>query len=176
MFAWYGQCVDTGQSTVGLYFGSGPTQSRRRPQRRKELCRPIMWNISSCCHIMPSPTYSGGITSEAVVPQLRAPFLCLSVRLSVRHMPVCHDIIYYHYLPTVVLIIGIPSPSHSFTPGLNPYFSANPPYRSLSFFFFRINYMDFQDCLLLLLSISVSLLFSFFLFLHFFSCRFRAVD
>ena len=51
---------------------------------------------------------------------------------------------------------------------------------SLSFFFFRIHYMDFPDCLLLLLSISVSLLFSlvfsFFLFLHFFSCRFRAVD
>jgi len=35
---------------------------------------------------------------------------------------------------------------------------------------------DFPDCLLLLLSISVFLLFSFFLFLHFFSCRFRAVD
>ena len=64
----------------------------------------------------------------------------------------------------------------SFTLGLNPYFSANPPYRSLSFFFFRIHYMDFPDCLLLLLRISVSLLFSFFLFLHFFSCRFRAVD
>ena len=34
--------------------------------------------------------------------------------------------------------------------------------------------MDFPDCLLLLLSISV--FFTFFLFLHFFSCRFRAVD
>ena len=41
---------------------------------------------------------------------------------------------------------------------------------------FKIHYMDFPDCLLLLLSISVFLLFSFFLFLHFFSCRFRAVD
>jgi len=41
----------------------------------------------------------------------------------------------------------------------------------------RIHYIDFPDCLLLLLSISVFLLFSFFLlFLHFFSCRFRAVD
>ena len=38
--------------------------------------------------------------------------------------------------------------------GLNPSFSANPPYRSLSFFSFRIHYMDFPDCLLLLLSIS----------------------
>jgi len=69
-------------------------------------------------------------------------------------------------LPTVILI-GIPSPTHSFTLGLNPPFSANPPYRSLSFFSFRIHYMDFPDCLLLLLSISAFLLFSFFLFLHF---------
>ena len=67
----------------------------------------------------------------------------------------------------ILIIMGIPSPTHSFTLGLNPYFSANPPYRSLSFFFFRTHYMDFPDCLLLLLSISVSLLFSFFLFLHF---------
>ena len=65
-------------------------------------------------------------------------------------------------------IIGIPSPTHSFTLGLNPSFSSNPPYRSLSFVSFKIHYMDFQDCLLLLLSISVFLLFSFFLFLHFF--------
>jgi len=66
-------------------------------------------------------------------------------------------ILYDHYLPTVILIIiGIPSPTHSFTLGLNP------SYRSLSFFSFRIHYMDFPDCLLLLLSISVFLLFSFF--------------
>jgi len=38
----------------------------------------------------------------------------------------------------------------------------NPPYRSLSFVSFKIHYMDFPDCLLLLLSISVFLLFSFF--------------
>ena len=73
-----------------------------------------------------------------------------------------------------ILVIGIPSPTHSFTLGLNPSFSANPPYHSLSFFSFRIHYMDIPDCLLLLLSISVFLVF--FLFLHFFSCRFRAVD
>ena len=54
--------------------------------------------------------------------------------------------------------------------------SSNPPYRSLSFVSFKIHYMDLPDCLLLLLSISVFLLFTFFLFLHFFSCRFRAVD
>jgi len=33
----------------------------------------------------------------------------------------------------ILIIIGIPSPTHSFTLGLNPFFSANPPYRSLSF-------------------------------------------
>jgi len=69
-------------------------------------------------------------------------------------------------------IIGIPSPTHSFTLGLNPSFSANPPYRSLSFVSFKIHYMDFLDCLLLLLSISVFLLFSFFCFYTFYSCRF----
>ena len=70
-------------------------------------------------------------------------------------------ILYDHYLPTVILIC-IQSPTHSFTLGLNPSFSANPLYRGLSFFSFRIHYMDFPDCLLLLLSISVFLLFSFF--------------
>jgi len=50
--------------------------------------------------------------------------------------------------------------THSFTLGLNPSFSANPPYRSLSFVSFKIHYMDFPDCLLL--SISVFLLFSVF--------------
>ena len=86
-------------------------------------------------------------------------------------------ILYDHYFPTVILIIiglmdgyapgPLLSPTHSFTLGLNPSFSANPPYRSLSFFSFRIHYMDFPDCLLLLLSISVFLLFSFSGFTHF---------
>jgi len=81
-----------------------------------------------------------------------------------------------HYTPMRRTPPTTPSPTHSFTLGLNPSFSAYPPYRSLSFFSFKIHYMDFADCLLLLLSISVFLLFSFFLFLHIFSCRFRAVD
>ena len=43
-----------------------------------------------------------------------------------------------HYLPTVILIvtliiIGIPSPTHSLTLGLNPSFSANPPYPAFPF-------------------------------------------
>jgi len=80
---------------------------------------------------------------------------------------VLHTVQTFHYLPTVILIviliiIGIPSHTHSFTLGLNLSFSANPPYCSLFFFSFRFHYMDFPDCLLLLLSISVFLLFSFF--------------
>jgi len=85
-------------------------------------------------------------------------------------------ILYGHYLPTFILIIiGIPSPTHSFIPGLKPPFSANPSHRSLSFFFFRIHYKDSPDCLLLLLSIFRLLLFSFSVF-TLFSYRFRAVD
>ena len=71
------------------------------------------------------------------------------------------------HLTVESFIIGIPSPTHSFTLGLNPSFSANPPYRSLSFVSFKIHYMDFPYCLLLLLSISVFLLFSFSVFTHF---------
>ena len=47
-------------------------------------------------------------------------------------------ILYDHYLPTVILIvtliiIGIPSPTHSLTLGLNPSFSVNPPYPAFPF-------------------------------------------
>ena len=65
-----------------------------------------------------------------------------------------------------IWLLGIPSPTHSFTPGLKPSFSANPSLRSSSFFFFRIHYMDSLDCLLLFLSISVFYVLVF-LFLHF---------
>ena len=45
-----------------------------------------------------------------------------------------YRILHGRYLPTVILIIiGIPSTTHSFIPGLKPFFSANPSYRSLSF-------------------------------------------
>ena len=77
-------------------------------------------------------------------------------------------------LTFILIIISIPSPPHSFIPDLKPPFSANPPHRSLPFFF-RTDYMDSPDCLLLHLSISVLLLFSFSVF-TLFSCRFRAVD
>jgi len=77
-------------------------------------------------------------------------------------------------LTFILIIISIPSPAHSFIPDLKPSFSANPPHRSLPFFN-RTDYMDFPDCLLLLLSMSVFFLFSFSVF-TLFSCRFRAVD
>ena len=64
------------------------------------------------------------------------------------------------YLSYLLLLVF----HHPLTLGLNPSFSANPPYPSLSFFWFRFHYMDFPDCLLLLLSISVFLLFSFSVF------------
>ena len=56
-----------------------------------------------------------------------------------------------------LLLFCIPSPTHSFIPGLKPSFCANS-HCSPSFFFFRIHYMDSADCLLLFLSISVFLL------------------
>ena len=51
-------------------------------------------------------------------------------------------------------------------PDLKPSFYANPPNRSLPFFF-GTDSTDSPDCLLLLLSISVCYFFCFFLFLHF---------
>ena len=43
----------------------------------------------------------------------------------------------------VCVCVCIPSPTHSFTLGLNPSFSANPPYRSLSFFFIQVSLYGF---------------------------------
>jgi len=121
----------------------------------------------------PRTGISSGTLRSVIKYGLPLPFFKQRIELTLRDSLFAFSL--RHYLPTVILIIiGIPSPTHSFTLGLNPSFSANPLYRSLSFFSFRIHYMDFQDCLLLLLSISV--FFTFFLFLHFFSCRFRAVD
>ena len=72
-------------------------------------------------------------------------------------------------LTFILIIISILSPPHSFTPGLKPSFSANPPRRSLPSF--RADYMNSPDCLLLLLSISVFYVLVFPLFI----CWFHAV-
>ena len=70
-----------------------------------------------------------------------AKLLKLFACLFSEHVLICFPMV-------ILIIIGIPSPTHSFTLGLNPSFSANPPYPSLSFFSFRFQYMDFPDCLL----------------------------
>jgi len=70
-------------------------------------------------------------------------------------------------LPTVILIIiSFPSPTHSFTPGLKPSFSANPSHRSLSFFFFRTDYMIPQT-FTVTSDEHIRFYFLLFLFLHF---------
>ena len=62
---------------------------------------------------------------------------------------------YLLYTAGSYIITGISSRTHSFIPDLKPPFCANSSYRSLLLFFFRTDYMDSPDCLLLLLSISI---------------------
>jgi len=83
-------------------------------------------------------------------------------------------ILYSHYLPTVILIIGIPSPTNSFITGLKPSFFCKSFPLQPFLFFFRTYCPHY---VLLLLSISV-LSFSFSVSVCFtlFSCRFHAVD
>ena len=50
----------------------------------------------------------------------------------------------------IIIIISFPSPTLSFIPDLKPSFSANPSHCSLSFFFFRTDYMIPQILLLFL--------------------------
>jgi len=72
-------------------------------------------------------------------------------------------------LTFILIIISIPSPHHSFIPGLKPSFSANPSHRYLPFFFSAYS-TDFPDCLPILLSIP------FFQFLDFLFFHFLVVD
>ena len=69
-------------------------------------------------------------------------------------------------LPTFILIvISIPSPPHSFIPGLNlPFLQI---LTIIAFLFFGADSTDSVDCLPTLVRISVFLLFSFSVFLHF---------
>jgi len=69
-------------------------------------------------------------------------------------------------LTFILIIISIPSPSQSFISCLKPSFSANPSHRGLPFLL-QDRLRGFPaDCLPILLSISVFLLFSFSVF-HF---------
>jgi len=69
---------------------------------------------------------------------------------------------YMSFMPltVILIIISFPSLTLSFIPDLKLSFSLNPSHCSLSFFFFRTDYM-IPRLLLLLLSISVFLLLSF---------------
>ena len=100
-----------------------------------------------------------------------AKLLKLFACLFSEHVLICFPTV---ILIVILIIIGIPSPTHSFTLGLNPSFSANPPYPSL-FFLIQVSLYGFPRLFTLLLSISVFLLFSFSVF-TLFSCRFHAVD
>ena len=74
-----------------------------------------------------------------------------------------------------LLLFGIPSPTHSFIPGLKPPFSANPSHCSPSFLPLKYSLRGFPR---LFTVISEHICFSTFIFSVFtlFSCRFRAVD
>jgi len=89
-----------------------------------------------------------------------------------KHTAVSYDFM----LPTVILIIiiGIPSPTHSFIPGLNPSFSANPSHRSFLFSFSPLGLTTWIPQTFTVPT-SEHIRFYFFCF-TLFSCRFRAVD
>ena len=74
-------------------------------------------------------------------------------------------------LTFILIIISIPSPPHSFIPGLKPSFSANLSHRSLPFLLPQIPGLFTA----ILLSISVLYFLVFFCF-PLFNCWFRAVD
>ena len=66
-------------------------------------------------------------------------------------------------LIVILIIIGIPSPTHSL---LKSFLFCKSSLPSLSFFSFRFHYMDFPDCLLYFWAYP-SFYFSVYLFLHF---------
>jgi len=77
-------------------------------------------------------------------------------------------------LTFILIIISIPSPPHSFIPGLKPSFSVNPSHRSLPFFL-----QDWLHGFPRLFTVTSEHIpsFTFYFFcLTLFSCRFRAVD
>ena len=74
-----------------------------------------------------------------------------------------------------LLLFGIPSPTHSFTPGLKPSFSANPSHCSPSFLLLQYSLRGFPG-LFTVISEHICFLLLVFSVFTFFSCRFRAVD
>ena len=131
----------------------------------------------SACHILVRPLGSSLQGKTMSVDGLRC---ILYARIYITYM---HTIL-YHYIQTHRSL----SPySHTYYYGYSITHSRfYSRLKSLLFcksslpqpflFLFQDSLYGFPRLLLLLLSICVSLLFSFFLFLYFFSCRFRAVD
>jgi len=75
-----------------------------------------------------------------------------------------------------LLSVGIPSPTHSFFPGLKPSFSTNHSHCSPSFLLLLKYLLRGFTGLFTVISQHICFLRLVFLFLHIFSCRFRAVD
>jgi len=72
-----------------------------------------------------------------------------------KHLTVeSHTVVMLLTVIGLLIISSIPSPHHSFIPGLKPSFLQILPTAAF-LFFFRTDYMNSPDCLLLLLSISV---------------------
>jgi len=65
-----------------------------------------------------------------------------------------------------LLLFGIPSPTHSFIPGLKPSFSANPSHCSPSFLLLKYSLRGFRG-LFTVISEHICFLLLVFLFLHF---------
>ena len=84
-------------------------------------------------------------------------------------------ILYGLYLPTVILTIIWWPPTHSFTPGLKPFFSANPFHCSPSFLFLKYSLHGFPGLFTVFFWAYLFSTFSFSVF-TLFSCRLRAVD
>jgi len=74
-----------------------------------------------------------------------------------------------------IISLCISPPTHSFTPGLKPFFSANPSHCSPSFLLLKYSLHGFPG-LFTVISEHICFLFVVFLFLHFLVVGLRAVD
>ena len=80
----------------------------------------------------------------------------------------------YSCQQSYLLLFGIPSPTHSFIPGLKPSFSVKPLRCSPSFLLLHDSLHGFPRLFIVISEYICFLLFSFSVF-TLFSCRFRAV-
>ena len=116
--------------------------------------RAIIHAIYSCTCTMPPAISEVAANRAARIPEIKSSSFVL--------------------LTIILIIISFPSPTRSFIPGLKPSFSANSSHRSLSFFFFRTDYIIPQT--FTVTSEHIRFYFSVFFCFTLFSCRFLAVD